>query len=60
MTKFCSGFGQYHTNEPNAKKPKKKLTPYIGITLEDIRALVDHPQQVEKSSAQWLIPSTLM
>ena len=60
MTKFCSGFGQYHTNEPNAKKPKKKLTPYIGITLEDIRALVDHPQQVEKKSAQWMIPSTLM
>ena len=59
-TSMCSGFGQYHTNEPDPKKPNKKLTPYVGIDDEGICALVDNPQEVEKKSAQWMIPSTLM
>ena len=30
---FCSGIGQYHTNEYDPKKPDKKLTPYLEIGL---------------------------
>ena len=56
---FVSGFGQFHTNEPDAEKPNKKLTPYTTITLSDIRALVDNPQSVDKAEGQWLIASTL-
>ena len=56
---FVSGFGQLHTNEPDAKKPNKKLTPYTTITLSSIRALVDNPQSVDKAEGQWLITSTL-
>lgn len=56
---FVSGFGQFHTNEPDAKKPNKKLTPYTTITLSVIRALVDNPQSVDKADGQWLIASTL-
>lgn len=57
---LCSGFGQYHTNEADPGKPGKRLRPYVGITLDGIRALVDNPQQVNKEDAQWFIPSTLM
>ena len=49
-----SGFGQFHTNEPD----KAKRTPYLAIGFSDIVALVDKPQQVDKSQAQWLIPSS--
>ncbi len=58
--RLCSGFGQFHTNEANPDKPQKKLTPYVGITLDEIRALVDNPQQVDKKEAQWVIPSAVM
>ncbi|MBK9453226.1 MAG: hypothetical protein IPN95_28305 [Bacteroidetes bacterium] len=34
--------------------------PYAQITLEEIRHLVDNPQKVDKSLAQWLISSTLL
>jgi hypothetical protein len=57
---LCSGFGQFHTNESVPENPTKNLTPYVGITLDGIRALVDNPQQVDKAKAQWMIPSTLM
>jgi hypothetical protein len=57
---LCSGFGQYHTNEADPDKPLKKLTQYVGITFDEIRALVDNPQQVDKKKAQWVIPSTVM
>ena len=57
---LCSGFGQHHTNEADPDKPRKKLTPYVGITLNGVRSLVDNPQQVDKAAAQWMIPSTLM
>ena len=52
---FCSGTGQFHTDEEG----KDNRKPYLLITLEEIRRLVDNPQQVDKSLAQWLIPSTL-
>ena len=57
---FVSGIGQFHTNEADPDKPNKKLTPYLTINLEGIRALVDDPQRVDKSSAQWLNPLTLL
>jgi len=56
---FCSGFGQYHTNEPDAKKPHKILTPYLKIGLSSLKLLVKEPQNVAKSNAQWFIPSDL-
>ena len=52
--KMVSGIGQFHTNEPD----KDKRTPYLAIGVSDIVALVDKPQQVDKSQAQWLIPSS--
>ncbi len=56
---FCSGFGQYHTNEFDTDKPDKKLTPYIKISLYYIRKMVDHPLSTPKEQTQWLVPSTL-
>ncbi|MEI7679005.1 MAG: YfjI family protein [Betaproteobacteria bacterium] len=56
---FVSGFGQFHTNEPDVENPNKKLTPYTTIALPGIRALVDNPQSVDKAGGQWLIASTL-
>lgn len=53
---LCSGFGQFHTDEPG----KAKRTPYASITWPQIVAQVDQPQQVDKGKAQWLIPSTLL
>lgn len=47
---MVSGFGKYHG---------KKVGSYEDITYEQIQALVDNPQQVDKDSAQWVIPSTL-
>jgi len=52
--KMVSGIGQFHTNEPD----KAKRTPYLAISYSDIVTLVDKPQQVDKSHAQWFIPST--
>jgi len=56
MPLLCSGYGQFHTCEPG----KDNRKPYAQINLEGIRQLVDKPQQVDKSQAQWLIPSTLL
>lgn len=56
---LVSGKGQFHTNEPDPKKPKKLLTPYLTIISETICHLVDHPQQVDKTQAQWVIATTL-
>ncbi len=50
--KLCSGFGQYHTD-------KNGLT-YETITLEQIIELIEEPQQVDKETAQWFIPSDLL
>ncbi len=43
----CSGNCQFHTNEPGKKKHK----PYAKINFEEIRELVDNPQEVDKSQA---------
>jgi len=43
---LCSGIGQY-------QKP-----PYSAVTLSTIRELVDQPQQTDKHTSRWLIPST--
>lgn len=59
VAKMITGFGKFHTNDAELGNLKKKLTPYVPIDLAGIRNLVDNPQQVEKSLAQWLIPSTL-
>lgn len=53
---FCSGIGQFHTNEPG----KDNCKPYVQINFQDVQNLVDTPQKVEKQHAQWLIPSTLL
>lgn len=55
MVSLTSGFGQFHTNEEG----KANRRPYAAIDLEGIRSLIDNPQQVDKSEAQWLIPSSL-
>lgn len=57
--KLCSGFGQYHTNEPDPEKPNKRLTPYAAITLSEIEAMAENPQEVDKAKGQWFIPSSL-
>jgi hypothetical protein len=56
---MVSGWGKFHTNEADPTNPAKRLRPYQAIGVAGIRALVDSPQQVDKSHAQWLIPSTL-
>ena len=57
---MVSGFGETHTNEADPSKPRKKLTPYVAITLEQIQARMANPQSVPKPQAQWIIPSSLM
>jgi hypothetical protein len=57
--KMTSGFGQFHTNEPDPAKPDKKLTTYLTIGYADICKIVDKPPSVPKAQAQWLIPSIL-
>jgi len=47
---LVSGWGQKHSD---------KIKPYGSLNLIGIRKLVDEPQQVPKSKAQWIIPSTL-
>lgn len=58
--KFCSGTGQHHTNEPDSKNLKKKLTAYNEIPWHDVLAIIDKTQSVNKPYAQWLIPSTVL
>ncbi len=55
-TPLCGGFGQYHTDNPTSKHPK----PYNTITLNDVFNMVEHPQKVDKSAAQWVIFSDLI
>ena len=57
--KIVSGIGQYHTNEPDSAQPEKKLTPYLAIDWFEIQDRVDHPESVEKTRGQWVIPSSL-
>lgn len=53
---FCHGIGQFHSDEDGAKVRSR----YLSITLDQIRAMVDSPCQVEKPEAPWLIPSKLL
>jgi hypothetical protein len=46
---MVSGRGKYHG---------KNVGSYDEITYQQIQALVDSPQQIDKDSAQWVIPST--
>lgn len=54
--KFCSGFGQFHSNEPTAKNRK----PYPGVTMAELVGMVKNPQAVAKAQGQWWIPSALL
>lgn len=53
---LCSGFGQYHTNNPTTKAQRK---PYNLIALADVKAMLSNPARIEKSKAQWVIFSSL-
>ena len=55
MPEFCSGFGQYHS--ANHKTNPK---PYPKVTHEQIISMAKNPPSVDKSTAQWIIPSTLL
>ena len=55
IANMVSGYGQYHSNESNAKVRR----PYVSIDLAGVRALVDKPPSVDKTLGHWLIPSTL-
>jgi hypothetical protein len=50
LINLVSGYGQKHSD---------KFRKYTSINLDGIRTLVDKPQAVDKSQAQWLISSTL-
>jgi len=52
---LLSGFGGYHTANPAAKNPR----PYITVTLEQIRAMMEPPGSTAKDQAQWAVFSTL-
>ena len=56
---FCSGNGQFHTNESDKSNPNKKLLPYKTTTLECIRKFIDKPQKVDKTVAKWVLASSL-
>jgi hypothetical protein len=49
--KLCSGIGRNHT---------ERNKPLNTVVWDDITALVDNPQDVEKDQAQWIIPSSLL
>jgi hypothetical protein len=55
---YCSGFGKYHSNEQTAKNHKS----YTKLTFDNIRYLVDNPQNLDKDgqAIRWVIPSTLL
>ncbi len=51
--KLCSGFGKTYTDKGIYGKPLK------SVMIDDIYAMAANPQQVDKSKAQWFIPSTI-
>lgn len=60
-TKMCcvgqslvSGHGKWHTANPARKNPK----PYGVITWGEVLQMAQNPPTVDKSQAQWMIPST--
>lgn len=54
---LCSGYGQYHTANPNAKGLPQ---PYTTVTLGEIQQMIENPPSVDKAKGQWFIPSTLL
>ncbi len=52
--RWVSGYGGYHTANPDAKHPK----PYTHVTYNDIINMVKNPGAVPKEQAQWAIFST--
>lgn len=48
---FCSGYGQFHTNKPDAENRK----PYATISMADIQAMASTPTSVAKEKGQWVI-----
>jgi hypothetical protein len=48
--KLCSGFGVTHSSSNK---------PLSTMIWDEITALIDYPQDIEKSKSQWVIPSTL-
>jgi hypothetical protein len=52
---FCSGYGQFHTANPEKKNPK----PYVPHSLGAIKAGLETPESVPKDRARWAIFSTL-
>lgn len=53
LLQLCSGYGQWHS--PNNKHNPQ---PYVGVTLPQIRAMLDNPPTGDKKQAQWAIFST--
>lgn len=58
MHKVITGFGQFHTNETSPSNSSKLLKSYANVGLAEIRKMVDSPCSVQKSNAQWIIPSS--
>lgn len=54
---LCSGFGQYHTDNPN--KPPEQRKPYVGITLAQVADMLANPPSTAKDKSQWVIFSNL-
>ncbi len=48
---LCSGFGTYHTDNPEADN----RAAYVGVTLSDIHQMMVNPTAVAKETAQWVI-----
>ena len=55
QVRFCTGYGQFHTANPEKPNPK----PYVPFTLAEQIAGLETPESVPKDRARWAIPSTL-
>jgi len=53
--KFCSGFGSFHSANPEKPNPK----PYLPLSLLDVIEGLEKPEAVPKDRARWGIFSTL-
>jgi len=57
---LCSGFGQYHTNEPDSGNPNKVLRPYSAQSWSAIQGMMEGPLNADKAQGQWIIPSSYL
>lgn len=53
---MCSGFGRYHTNNPENPKAKD----FLGVTYTEVTKMARRPTITDKQRAQWVIPSILL